>query len=84
MQGALRIRTRVLPGRRIEVTDPDLPENAEVDLLVLLPESTEADGQGSPQGVWDYVRSLKPVERSPKEWAEVERELRAERDSWDF
>ncbi len=85
MQAALKLKTRVLPGRRIEVTAPELPENADVELIVLLPEgvASAAEEQSQPQGVWDYVQSLTPVQRTPDEWAEIEREFQEERNSWD-
>lgn len=40
MQTALRLQTTVLPGRRIEVTDPALPEGSRVELIILLPQDT--------------------------------------------
>jgi hypothetical protein len=42
MQAALRITTTVLPGGRIEVTDPQLPSGEAVDVIVLIPESSAA------------------------------------------
>jgi hypothetical protein len=38
MQAALKLKTRVLPGKRIEVTSPELTENSEVELIVMFPE----------------------------------------------
>ena len=32
---------------------------------------------------WDYLQSLPPLKRSPEEWAEIERELREEKDAWE-
>ena len=37
MQTALKLNTTVLPGHRIEITDPDLPEGANVEVVVALP-----------------------------------------------
>lgn len=42
MQTALRLHTTVLPGRRIEVTDPELPEGSKVELIILLPPEMSA------------------------------------------
>jgi hypothetical protein len=81
MQTALKLKTRVLPGRRIEVTAPELPENADVELIVLLPAGGEAPRQFKDVG--EFLDSLTPVQRTPEEWAEVEREFREERDSWE-
>ena len=36
MQAALKLKTRVLPGKRIEVTSPELTEDSEVELIVML------------------------------------------------
>ena len=46
MQTALHLHTTVLPGRRIEVTDPALPEGSRVELIILLPpETSEPSGR---------------------------------------
>lgn len=78
---AIRMKTRVLPGRLIEIPTPQLEEGADVEVTVVVcePQSTTT----KPQGVWDWLQSLPPVERTPEEWAAVERELQAERDSWE-
>jgi hypothetical protein len=34
MEAALRVNTTVLPGHRIEIITPELPEGAEVELIV--------------------------------------------------
>jgi hypothetical protein len=82
MQAALKLKTTVLSGGRVEFTAPELPEGTNVALIVLpeLPAPTE---QGKAQGVWDYIQSLPPVQRTPEEWAEIEREFQEERNSWD-
>jgi hypothetical protein len=84
MQSALKLTARVPLGHRVEFTAPELPENTDVELIVMLPHSNgNRLAAGEPEGVWDYIRSLPPVDRTPEEWAEVERELREEKDSWD-
>jgi hypothetical protein len=82
MQAALRLKTRVLPGGRIEVIDPELPENADVEVIVMFPEETEAPRPF--KDVVEFLDSLTPVQRTPEEWAQVEREFQEERSSWDF
>ncbi len=86
MQAAIKLTARVLPGKRIEFTAPELPEGEEVEIFVALPERhiDAPVGEGKTQGVWDFIQSLTPVQRTPEEWAEVEREFQQERDSWDF
>ncbi|MEN6625943.1 MAG: hypothetical protein ABFD69_06935 [Candidatus Sumerlaeia bacterium] len=39
MQDALHLKTTVLPGKRIELTDPQLSEGAEIDVFLVLPGS---------------------------------------------
>ena len=39
MQSALKFTAPILPGRRIEISSPDLPKSGEVELIVVLPES---------------------------------------------
>ena len=38
MQTALRLETIVLPGHRLEMSAPELPEGAKVEVIVVLPE----------------------------------------------
>jgi hypothetical protein len=85
MQATLKLKTRVLPGHRVEFASPELPEGAEVEIFVALPEETPAvpAEQEQTQGVWDYIQSLPAVQRTPEEWAQIEREFQEERNSWD-
>lgn len=41
-QTAIRLTTRVLPGKRIEITAPELPESGTVELVIYLP-ATEGE-----------------------------------------
>ena len=89
MQAALKLKALILPGKRIEFTAPELPETGEVELIVVLPDSasplpTEASkSQTEFASAADYLASLEPIQRTPEEWAEVEREFYEERNSWD-
>ena len=85
MQTAIKYYTRVLPGKRIEFTSPDLVEGEEIEFVLLKAERKFSSAIQEPKvlGVWDYIQSLPPISRSLEEWEELERELRAERDSWD-
>ena len=78
MESAVRIRTTILPGKRIEITSPDLPDEGQVDVIVLVPE-----GNGASTGILDYLDSLPARERPAEYWAERDRQLREDRDSWD-
>lgn len=83
MQTTLTMRTRVLPGKRIEVTAPELIENTDVDVVVVLPEASETAKDTQAQGVWDYIQSLPPGPRSAATWEEIERNFQEERAAWD-
>ena len=87
MQAAIKRHATVQAGHRIEITTPELPEGARVKIIILqeeAPPSVAPAGASDTQGVWDYIQSLTPVQRTPEEWAEVEREFHEERSSWDF
>jgi hypothetical protein len=79
MQPALRLETTVLPGHRLEVSDPELPEGVKVEVIVVLPKKPE------PQfgSALEFLESLPPGPRAFKTWEECERHLREEKDSWE-
>lgn len=80
MERAIRIRTTVLEGHRIDVAHPQLPEGADVELIVLLVEPPRARKTL-------YQRFLEnPAQRSPQAvatWEEYEQLLHEERLRWD-
>jgi len=78
MTMALRITTTVLPGGRIEVTDPQLPSGEAVDLIVLLPEPAE----GPRHSIAD-VLGQSPGGLVFQTAEEVETYIREERDAWE-
>ena len=77
MQTALRLETTVLPGHRLEVTAPELPEGAKVEVIVVLPEKPKT------VSMLDFLESLPPGPRAFPTWEEYERHLREEKDSWE-
>jgi hypothetical protein len=79
MQTAIRIKTTVLPGNRIEVCAPELPEGADIELLVS-PAIDENNEQR--QSVLSIVQSLNG-HRGFSSAEEVDEYLQAERNSWD-
>ncbi len=82
MAAALKLKTQVLPGKRIEFTAPELPEGGEVELIVVLPDETTV-GAPTFASAGEYLDSLPPLTRTPEEWARIERELATERDAWE-
>jgi hypothetical protein len=82
-QAAIRLKTRVLPGNRIEVSAPELIVGEEVDVTVA-PSDNGGPGAGRKfNDVIEFLDSLPPVERTPEEWARLEKEFQEERRSWD-
>ena len=79
MQTALRLETTVLPGHRLEVSAPELPEGVKVEVIVILPQKPK------PQfgSALEFLESLPPGPRAFSTWDEYERHLKEERDSWD-
>ena len=77
---ALRVQAKVLPGKRIELTAPELLEGATVEVIVVLPSPVPPVAR---EHVIDIVASLPPGPRSAPTWEEVERQFREERDAWD-
>ncbi len=66
----------MLPGHRIEVTDPILTEGEEVELHI-------ATVRIAPRkSLLDLCREFPEGPRSASTWDDIERNLRAERDAW--
>ena len=80
-QTAIRLTTRTLPGRRIDVTVPQLNEGDEVELIILKPGVEHTIPTFT--SALEYLDSLPPLTRTPEEWAEIERELQEEKDAWE-
>jgi hypothetical protein len=79
MQTALRLEATVLPGHRLEVSSPELPEGAKVEVIVVLPDKPQ------PQfgSALEFLQSLPPGPRAFKTWEEYERHLKEEKDAWE-
>ena len=78
MQKALRLETTVLPGHRLEICSPELPEGAKVEVVVVLPDAPQ---ERIP--MLDLIASLPPGPRAFATWEEYETYLREEKDSWE-
>jgi hypothetical protein len=79
MQTALRLETTVLPGHRLEVSSPELPEGAKVEVIVVFP------AQLGPHRIsmLEFVQSLPPGPRAFPTWEEYERHLQEEKNAWE-
>lgn len=79
MQKALRLETTVLPGHRLEISAPELPEGAKVEVIVVLPEKP----QPPRMSMLEFVESLPPGPRAFPTWEEYEKFLQEEKDAWE-
>ena len=78
MPSTLRVKTRVLPGHRIELTAPDLREGETVEVLLIV----DRPAEGEAISMAALLATLPPGPRSAGSWEEIEQRLREERDSW--
>ena len=78
-QTAIRLKTTVLPSRRIEFTAPELTDGQEVEIFVALPK-TETPAMKDPDymSTVDFLASLPPSTLTAEDWARKEREMRYE------
>ena len=79
MQTAIRMQATVLPGNRLEIIAPELPEGQIVEVIVLLPVAAAKPRQSA----LDFIESLPPGPRCYPTWEETERAFQEERNSWD-
>src|SRR3989442_15864683 len=81
MASTLNLKTKVLPGKRIEITAAELNEGDIVEVQLTLPEPNGA--QEPKTSILEFLNSLPPGPRSAPTWEEIERNFQAERDAWD-
>lgn len=79
MQTELHIETIVLPGNRVEVFAPELPEGARVEVTVVVPQQPRPE-LGS---AYEFLQTLPPGPRAFDTWEEYEDLVRKENDSWE-
>lgn len=79
MSETIHVKTRVLPGSRVEFSSNLLHEGQDGDVYVV-PSSIQI---GSVDSLVEFLSRLPEGPRSTDTWEEVERQLREERDSWD-
>jgi len=75
------METTILPGHRLELSNPEFPDGATVEVIVVVPETPKRKF-GS---VLEFLESLPPGP-SPRcfpTWEEYERHLKVEKDAWD-
>ena len=79
MQTIIHAETTVLPGNRVEVFAPQLPEGARVEVTVILAQPSAPRFESA----YDFLQSLPPGPRAFDTWKEYEEFLRKEKDSWE-
>jgi hypothetical protein len=79
MQSALRIETTILPGHRLEITAPELPEGARVEVIVVLPNKPAS----ARLSMLEFLATLPPGPLLFKTAEEANKYLQEERASWE-
>jgi hypothetical protein len=79
MQTALRLETTILPGHRLEVCTPELPEGVKVEVIVVMPHAPSRPRMS----MLEFLETLPPGPRAFKTWEEYEQHLREEKDAWE-
>ena len=78
MEPAMHIKTKVLPGNRIEINAPEFAEGEQVDVFVVV----SGGRTGKKSSVLDILAS-RPQERLFRTAQDVDDYLKRERESWD-
>ncbi|HET6387517.1 MAG TPA: hypothetical protein VFJ58_29360 [Armatimonadota bacterium] len=78
MHTALKLTARVLPGRRVEFTSPELTEGEDVELIVL-----KSANAARPIPALDYLDSLPPSTLTAEDWERIENEIQQEKSAWE-
>jgi hypothetical protein len=78
MQSAIRITTKVLPGDKLEIQLPPGTVGEQVEVFVILPEQPK-HGRRKVLELLEEIRSR----HASRTVEEIDRELQAERNSWD-
>ena len=78
MQSALRITAKVLPGDKVEIKLPPGSVGEEVEVFVILPEKPKPGRRR----VLEFIEEIRSRHAS-RTVEEIDRELQAERNSWD-
>ena len=81
MQTTLRLETTILPGHRLEIRDPELPDGAKVEVIVVLPEQSKPLCGDVPPYEYRTPRNrfAKPTTRCPRRCSACSRRSRKAR-----
>jgi len=79
MQTALRFETTILPGHRLELCAPELPEGVRVEVIVVMPPALSKPRMS----MLEFLETLPPGPRAFMTWEEYEQHLREEKGAWE-
>jgi hypothetical protein len=79
MQSALRVAATILPGHRLELSAPEFPEGAQVEVIVVLPDHVV----NARPSMLEYLNSLPQVPLLFQTPGDANRHLEEERDAWE-
>ncbi len=79
METALRLETKILPGHRLEIRAPELPEGAQVEVIVLWPKKTVSPRRS----MLEFLATLPPGPLLFPTPEDANRYLQEERQSWE-
>ena len=79
-QTAIQTKTRILPGRRIEVFLPEVEVGEEVELVIL--KTKPANALKTPS-MLDFIQNVPPGPRPFATWEEYEKALQEEKEAWE-
>ena len=83
MATALYTSTKVLPGRRLEISTSEFKEGDDVEVFVVARTATQQETiVPETMGVWDWLQSLPPCDLTLEDWERIEREMKEEKDAW--
>lgn len=80
MESALHIKTKVLPGKKIEIQSDNFEIGDTVDVFVVMSHN-KSQQKSSVIDLIDNIRSNRSSFKTP---AEIDQQIREERKSWDI
>jgi hypothetical protein len=80
MQSAIHLKTKILPGRKIELELPQATEGEDVEVIVIMPSPKPSQSRPSVIDILDEIHRRRPHGRTTEE---IDSSLQAERDAWD-
>lgn len=79
MQTTLRMESTILPGHRLEISNPEFPDGATVEVIMIVPEPQKPRRMST----LEFLATLPPGPLLFKTAEDVRRYIQGERDSWD-